>query len=305
MSLSSTSPSSPKITIGIPVYNGERFLRTCLRSLLAQTFTDFEIIISDNASTDSTRTICLEFAEKDDRIRYIRQDKNIGVIPNFHFVLQKAVGKYFMWAAIDDYWLPEFINKNIDVLESDETIVSSISDFRWNYNTEENNNPDVKNTIENSIKHIKYLHSFYGTYEERVNLFLKIFQASEIYAIHRTGTIKQDFIQDPFWMWDHAVILNILKHGNFHVLDEVLMYRYTRGISRGTIKILLNSNVNPLKIIFLGIPFTFWCLRNLGLKILTKHWLFFFKTNLRGESIMISELTRMIKRMIFRQEKHW
>lgn len=296
--------SNPKISIGIPVYNGEYFIHRCLESLLAQTFTDFEIIISDNASTDSTHSICLEFAKKDKRIKIIRQNRNIGVIPNFDFVLQKASGKYFMWAAVDDYWYPEFINKNINVLELDETVVSSISDFRWNYDTK-NDNDVKKNIIQKSKDHIKYLHSFYGTFDKRINVFLKIFQASEIYAIHRTTIIKQYFIREPFWMWDHAIILNLLKHGNFHVLDEILMSRHTHGISRGTIKSLSNSNVSLLKIIFLGMPFTYWCAKNLGLKIMIKNFIFFFKTNLRGEYIIITELTRICKRIIFKQEKHW
>ena len=300
---SKTYSNSQKISIGIPVYNGERFLRICLESLLAQTFTDYEIIISDNASTDSTRSICLEYAKKDKRIKYIKQEKNIGVIPNFYFVLEKAIGKYFMWAAVDDYWYPEFIQKNIDVLEKNESTVSSISDFRWNYNNDVDSKTKI--AIQDSKKHIKYLHSFYGTYEERINLFLKKFQSSEIYAIHRTDNLKIDFVQGPFWMWDHVVILNILKHGNFHVLDQVLMKRYTHGISRGTIKSLLNSNLNIFNIIFLGIPFTFWCAKNLGLKIFMKNSAFFFKTNIRGGYIITVELSRMIKRTIFRQEKHW
>jgi len=294
--------SNPIITIGVPVYNGERFLRKCLESLLAQTFSDFEIIISDNASTDSTHSICLEFAEKDERIQYFRQDKNIGLTPNFHFTLQKAVGKYFMWAPIDDIVLAEYVEKTINFLELNEHVVSCASDFRFYYIGK---NSHEKNKQETLLQNSKHIHSFSGAYEERIDLFLKNFQTSEMYAVHRTNKFKQDFITDAFWMWDHAVALNILKHGDFHVLDDILAYRYTQGISRGTINSLSNSNLNPLKIIFLAYPFIFWCAKNLGIKVLMKHRLFFFKIFLRGEYIVISESIRIIKRIMFRQEKHW
>ena len=111
--------NSPKVSIGMPVYNGELFIREALDSLLAQTFTDFELIISDNCSTDGTEAICREYADKDSRIRYVRQAENRGATANFKFVLDEAVGEYFMWAAADDVWdkswieslLPISINK--------------------------------------------------------------------------------------------------------------------------------------------------------------------------------------------------
>lgn len=104
--------STPKVSIGMPVYNGEKYIREALDSLLAQTFTDFELIISDNASIDTTSVICQEYARKDSRICYIRQSQNKGAVANFKFVLDEAVGEYFMWAAHDDVWL----NNHIEVL---------------------------------------------------------------------------------------------------------------------------------------------------------------------------------------------
>jgi glycosyltransferase involved in cell wall biosynthesis len=94
----------PQVSIGMPVYNGAKFIREALDSLLAQTFTDFELIISDNASTDGTEAICREYAAKDVRVRYVRQAQNRGAIANFQYVLDEAVGGYFMWAAADDVW---------------------------------------------------------------------------------------------------------------------------------------------------------------------------------------------------------
>lgn len=87
-------PRVPRVSIGMPVYNGDPFIRGALDSLLAQTFTDFELIISDNASTDRTEAICREYAARDIRIRYVRQTENRGAKANFEFVLDKAVGLY-------------------------------------------------------------------------------------------------------------------------------------------------------------------------------------------------------------------
>ena len=92
----------PKITIGLPVYNGDKFLKECIESILNQTFLDFELLISDNASTDSTSEICSAYALQDKRICYSRNLKNIGMIENFKHVLDIAKGKYFMWIAADD-----------------------------------------------------------------------------------------------------------------------------------------------------------------------------------------------------------
>lgn len=108
---------SPKVSIGMPVYNGEKFIRQALDSLLDQTFTDFELIISDNASTDETRQICLGYAEKDGRIRYYRNDTKIEPISNFNRVLNLASGKYFMWAAHDDKWGSSFVACLVQALD--------------------------------------------------------------------------------------------------------------------------------------------------------------------------------------------
>ncbi len=95
--------TSPLISIGMPVFNGEKYIKEALDSLLSQNLIDFEVIISDNSSSDGTQNICEEYAARDSRIRYSRQDKNIGVIRNFRYVLDRSEAEYFMWLAYDDY----------------------------------------------------------------------------------------------------------------------------------------------------------------------------------------------------------
>jgi glycosyltransferase involved in cell wall biosynthesis len=99
----------PQISIGMPVFNGALYLAEALNDLCAQTFTDFELLISDNASTDKTAEISMQFSAMDTRIKYFRQSANIGAILNFQFVLDHASTPYFMWAASDDRWDLEWI----------------------------------------------------------------------------------------------------------------------------------------------------------------------------------------------------
>jgi glycosyltransferase involved in cell wall biosynthesis len=100
---------APKISIGLPVFNGEKTIGIAISSLLEQTYSNFELIISNNASTDTTAKICEYFLSIDQRIRYFEQVQNIGAVGNFNFVLQKAAATYFMWAASDDTWEPNWI----------------------------------------------------------------------------------------------------------------------------------------------------------------------------------------------------
>jgi glycosyltransferase involved in cell wall biosynthesis len=103
-------PKVPRLSIGMPVYNGEAYVREAIDSLLSQTTGDFELVISDNASTDGTAAICRAYAAQDSRVRYIRQANNLGAAGNFKFVLQAAEHcEYFMWAACDDTWSANWI----------------------------------------------------------------------------------------------------------------------------------------------------------------------------------------------------
>ena len=117
----------PELSIGFPVFNGEIFLKKRLESILSQSFVNYELIISDNASTDDTDKICKEFLKKDSRIKYYRQEKNMGSIQNFKFVLDQAVGKYFVWAATDDLWENNFLEKTINVLQKNNSVVGCTS----------------------------------------------------------------------------------------------------------------------------------------------------------------------------------
>lgn len=110
--------SQPRITIGMPVYNGGADLRSALDSLAAQTANDVEIIISDNASTDGSSDLCREFARRHPHVIYIRQTENIGALANFCGLLPRARGQYFMWAAHDDTWPANYVSSLACLLDA-------------------------------------------------------------------------------------------------------------------------------------------------------------------------------------------
>ena len=115
-------PDTPKVSIGLPVYNGENYLAEAIESILNQTFTDFELIICDNASTDATENICQKYASQDARVQYYKNEKNLGASGNYTRVFELASGEYFKWAAHDDVCLPKFLERCVQILDEDPTV---------------------------------------------------------------------------------------------------------------------------------------------------------------------------------------
>ena len=118
---------APRVTIGIPVYNGENYLAKAIESALAQTYDDFEIVISDNASTDRTAEICREYAERDGRVRYLKNEVNLGASPNYRRTFDEARGEFFCWMPHDDAMLPEFLARCVEVLDAEPDVVLAYS----------------------------------------------------------------------------------------------------------------------------------------------------------------------------------
>jgi glycosyltransferase involved in cell wall biosynthesis len=112
-----TSSPAPRVSIGLPVYNGDEFLEQAIESLLGQTFTDFELLISDNASSDRTEEICRRFAARDPRVQYWRNPRNVGGMRNANLTFERARGEYFRWAAHDDICGPTMIERLVAELD--------------------------------------------------------------------------------------------------------------------------------------------------------------------------------------------
>jgi len=212
-----------------------------------------------------------------------------------------------MWAAADDYWRPTFVEKNVRALESDEMIVGSMSDIELFRSLTKELKPDLVDPTNRNTKKFQYVCPTSGSFEKRINTYLRFFQASIVYGIYRTEKMKGSFIHSRyFWAMDLAIVLNLLKHGNLYVVDEILMYRYVEDKpSKSLIQYQLKAKIPLIEIVFCEFPFVFWCLKNLGLKIFMKNFHLFIKIILRGEFVILSEIARMTKRIIFRQEKFW
>lgn len=120
--MSASTAAQPLVTIGIPAYNSERYLAQSIESLLAQTYTNFVMVICDNASTDGTADICQRYVQQDSRVRYHRNAVNIGMTGNFNRVFELCNTKYIKWSTADDFWMPDMLSDAVAVMEQDASI---------------------------------------------------------------------------------------------------------------------------------------------------------------------------------------
>jgi glycosyltransferase involved in cell wall biosynthesis len=180
----------PKLTIGLGVYNDARFLRGGLESLLCQTYNDFELIISDNASTDETPEIIREYANKDSRIRVFRQPKNVGLVRNFNFLRKQARGEYYMWAACDDRYSPDYVKTVICGMENDSTIVLGFTPYQFIDEAEKTFGGEKRFDFSGGTAFIRLLRFFF------------LYDDGTVYGIFRHKAIKNlDF---PIWWGKNA-----------------------------------------------------------------------------------------------------
>jgi len=174
----------PMLSITLPVYNGEEYVQVFLDSILSQTFTNFELIISDNASTDGTSEILEKYAQKDSRIQIYYQEKTSTARDNCQFLLEKAKGKYFMWTACDDSYSPFFVETILSGMEKDPSIILGFAPYQ---------NIDEKGSslgnpifVDNSGKtSLLRLLKFFWTYDDYI-----------IYGIYRFDAIKGTVLPD-------------------------------------------------------------------------------------------------------------
>ena len=285
----------PKLSIGIPVFNGERFIRKCLDSLIHQTFEDFEIIISDNASADGTEKICKEYKELDNRISFFRQESNLEMSQNFNFVLEHAIGKYFMWAAVDDIWHPEFIERNLLFLEKNPNYMGSTSEIEFFYELwSDKDFEKFKDT--KPKKKYEFVHPLVGNYEEKIKFLYDFGKFEYLYAIFRTEFLKKSMIVKNFLTWELPTFLKILKFGDFNVEDKVLMYKYMGNkTNKNFYKKIYSTTKNYWKYgtlysLFPFVPVTFNIFLVVGPRIFFKH-LFkrYMKDNYRAQRLVLLE----------------
>ena len=181
--------SQVEVSIGMPVFNDIKFIKTAIESLLNQSFRNFELIISDDCSTDGSALICRDFAKIDTRVRYIRQTINLGISKNMEFLLSQASGKYFMWAANDDKWGDSFIENLLDSLKSNETAIMAFCNYA---------HIDEQDNLL-SLKNINYESKF--SLISILKLIIKFDDACG-YGLFITDKIKG--VKFPVWVWPNS-----------------------------------------------------------------------------------------------------
>lgn len=204
----------PLVTVGIPVYNDEKYVATAIKDILAQTYRNLEIIIADNCSTDGSEGVCRSYASQDARVRYVRHDRNIGPMDNFRYLLDQAQGVYFMWAASDDRWDSEFVERLVCSLESDPRAAVAFCNY---------SEIDEQGTLLPG----RYCFDFGGTSALRriikFHITLSARRDSFIYGLfRRSKAVEMKLIK---WWWINKIIpmscaypplSYILAAGNFH-----------------------------------------------------------------------------------------
>jgi glycosyltransferase involved in cell wall biosynthesis len=211
----------PKVSLGLPVYNGEQYLEQALDSVLAQTMTDFELIISDNASTDATPDICARYARGDSRISFVRNERNLGAAPNYNRTFELASGEFFKWQTHDDRIGETYLERCVEELENDPHVVMSYP--RIIYIDEENDvigrqdEKDLSIRSRDPASRVGQLitHELSGT---------DIFFAG-IFALMRREVLATTPLHGSYNAADQVLVFQMLLHGDFAQVDDYLYYR--------------------------------------------------------------------------------
>ena len=206
---------APRLSIGLPVYNGERYLEQALDSILAQDFSDYEVIVSDNASSDSTVSIVESYTARDARIRLIRNTTNRGAAWNYNFVFSQAQGKYFKWAAHDDVLQPRFLASCINVLDQDPSVT----------------------LVHSKTKTIDENGQIVGSYETKMDttgsrpsqrfhdLVLTRHPCTAVFGVTRTKTLKDTPLIGSYVGSDRVLLAELGLHGRIIELPGYLFLR--------------------------------------------------------------------------------
>jgi glycosyltransferase involved in cell wall biosynthesis len=206
--------------IGLPVYNGAKYLECALEALLAQDMPDFELVISDNASTDATPEICRAFAARDPRIRILRQPENIGAGKNFGALLAEARNPYFLFAAHDDRYAPSFLRKTLAALEANPSAVLAVSRIRF-VDGEGHDHP--------RLKELANLHTLGLSRVERLRHLFVHMGWYAIYGLARPEHLRLVGIDRAVFGQDVVALMHLLLLGDIVRVDEPLFeYRVER-----------------------------------------------------------------------------
>ena len=302
----SNNSESPLISIGLPLYNAEKFLKKRLNNIFSQTYDHFELILSVDPSDDSTIEICKEFVKKDIRIKYFEQNKKMGWVWSFSFVAKKATGKYFVWAAADDLWSTDFLEKHIKNLENDPKSVGCYSKitltgkFASEFQIHPNDSK-ISRIYKQFRKHFRAFNIIpiqANSFKNRATIMFRN-TSYPFYGVYRRQEFQKSIIEKEFFVWDFGVFLNVIRYGNINLIDEYLYVSFwddSTTTRKGIINQFHVQNTNLNEYFFPYSSFSYWCARNIGFDFFIKNFDFFLWLNFMGEVAIVIDLYRHAKK---------
>lgn len=230
-----------KVSIGMPVYNGEKYIEKAIQSILSQTYNNIELIISDNASTDRTREICCYYRRSDKRVRYVRNDKNFGARFNYNKVFNLARGEFFKWASHDDICMPTYIEKCLNVLIEKPKVALAYPKTL------------IIDEFENVVQvYHDNLHLPIKKPSARFKrcLFRKSGECNAVFGLIRSSILKRTRLIGNYNGSDYILLANIALLGEIYEIPEVLFCRRDHAETSGRANPLPEQVANwfdPLK----------------------------------------------------------
>jgi glycosyltransferase involved in cell wall biosynthesis len=221
----------PLVSIGIPVFNGEKYLASALEGLLVQSYTNIEIIISDNHSGDLTASICNEFSKKDNRIRYYRQQITLNAADNFYYVLEMSTGSYFMWASYDDFRDKDYIFNLTQALERNIQNVCAFTRFQDINESGKSIAPSVNLDYSSSLGLLRLIKYW---------MYIPNYRDVCVYGIYRAKAIRNLPRDQFFWSngkspkrMANIIMTGILASGGYvFVKDSIFLRRVVKDKPR-------------------------------------------------------------------------
>jgi glycosyltransferase involved in cell wall biosynthesis len=205
---------APRLSVGLPVYNGSAYVAESIEALLGQTFEDFELIISDNASTDDTGDICRRYADEDSRVSYFRQPANVGLAPNHNFCVKKARGALFKWAAGDDLYARDLLEKCVAALDENPQVVLAHS---WTAMIDGDGAVSQANSYP--------LATSASRAPERFRSLLNDSGGDDDGGVMRKDVLLRTAMKESYHHADRTIIAELVLHGPFYQVPDWLYFR--------------------------------------------------------------------------------
>lgn len=211
--------SSPLVTVGIPTYNRPEGLERTLTSIINQTYKNISIIVSDNCSTDpAVLPVLKKYTELDNRVKFIVQEKNLSLVPNFQYLLDHADGKYFMWAADDDQWSPDFIETCVQALEANDDIAIAMTTMDI---FDETGKFEPCKLNRNFLQSNIFSRCFHFIKSPMQNKFF-------LCGLYRTSLVK-NVPFDNSWGGEHLFLYELITKGKFLLVEGLPLFHYFKG----------------------------------------------------------------------------